>query len=156
MINNLYTPPESPYVILAEDDEDDCILFKEAFLEVGMNLRLVTVNDGIELIQYLSEVTPLLPQLLFLDLNMPKKNGFASLQELKEDERLKDIPVIIYSTSSSPDDVEKCLRLKAHLYVTKPNSFSNLKKVINKVLVTDFINHLVEDQKENFLIFSED
>jgi DNA-binding NarL/FixJ family response regulator len=64
--------------------------------------------------------------------------------------------VIIYSTSRSPDDYEKCLQLKAHVYITKPSSFSKLKKVINKVLVTDFINHLAEYPKDNFLIFSEE
>jgi len=156
MVNNFNIPPEIPYIILAEDDEDDCMLFTEAFSEVGVNLRLVTVNDGLELIEYLLQVMPLLPKFLFLDLNMPKKNGFATLKELKEDERLKNIPAVIYSTSSSPFDIEKCMQLKAHLYVTKPNSFVNLKKVINKVLVTDFINHMTEVQKDNFLIFSED
>ncbi|MFI5218474.1 MAG: response regulator [Bacteroidia bacterium] len=145
-----------PYVLLAENDEDDCMFFKEAFNEINLNLHLFIVHNGIELMNYLSETMRLLPQLLFLDLNMPLKNGFECLHELKENKRLKDIPVIVYSTSNSSDDYEKCRQLKAHLYISKPNSFIKLKEVIQKVLVTDFVSHLTEEPKEHFLVFSED
>jgi len=156
MLNNkLMEPPHTPYIILAEDDMDDCLIFEEAFNEVNMNLRLVIVNNGVELINFLSENALILPQLVFLDLNMSLKNGFECLHELKSTERLKDIPVIIYSTSDSADNREKCWQLKAHLYITKPSSFTQLKKIISRILIIDFVKQLVEKPKEKFLIFSE-
>jgi CheY-like chemotaxis protein len=154
MRNNKLESPQKPYIMLAEDDIDDRLVFQEAFNELNMNLQLVIVNNGEELINYLSEKAILLPQLVFLDLNMPFKNGFECLHELKRNEKLKDIPVIIYSTSGSGIEREKCRQLKAHLYITKPSSFTRLKKIINKILIMDFVDGLVEEPKEKFLIFS--
>ncbi len=148
--------PHGQYILLAEDDPDDCLLFSQAFNEVtNIYLKLAIVNNGVELMNLLSEVTDL-PKLIFLDLNMPVKNGFECLHELKENDRLKDIPVIIYSTSGSPKDIERSQHEKAHLYITKPKSFTHLKKIIHKVLVTDFVNNLSQPPKENFLFFTED
>jgi CheY-like chemotaxis protein len=147
-------PPVGDYILLAEDDSDDCMLFTDAFNEVSLNLQLAIVNDGVQLLDFLFEETKL-PQIIFLDLNMPLKNGFECLKELKENEKLKDIPVIIYSTSASPTDIEKSKQLKAHLYVTKPNSFIQLKKVIQRVLIMDFVKNLSPNTTEKFLVFSE-
>jgi CheY-like chemotaxis protein len=142
------------YILLAEDDPDDCMLFTDAFNEVSLNLELAVVNDGVQLLQFLSKEVKL-PQIIFLDLNMPLKKGFECLKELKESEKLKNIPVIIYSTSASPTDIEKSKQLKAHLYVTKPNSFIQLKKVIQRVLIMDFVKNLTPNTTEKFLVFSE-
>lgn len=154
MLNRYSKSPTRPYIILADDDEDDCMFFKDAFNELKLNLQLVIVKNGEELMDFLAGIPCLLPKLLFLDLNMPRKNGFECLRDLKESERFKGIPVIVYSTSNSFYDYEKCLELKAHVYVTKPNCFIELKKIINKVLVTDFVNHLVEQPKRRPLVFS--
>jgi len=141
------------YILLAEDDPDDCMLFEQAFNEVNnVFLSLKVVNDGAELMNFLEDTTSL-PKLIFLDLNMPVKNGYECLLELKGDDRLKNIPVIIYSTSGSPSDIEKTSSAKAHLYITKAKSFTHLKKIIHKVLVTDFVNNLSQPPKENFLFF---
>ena len=148
--------PNGEYVLLAEDDKDDYMIFSDAFHEVNLNLELFHVNNGIELMTFLNQKTLALPQMIFLDLNMPLKNGFECLQELKASERLKNVPVIIYTTSNSPVDIEKSLKGKAHLYITKPRSFNQLKKVMQKVLVSDFVSNLtLAPNEKKFLVFSE-
>ena len=144
------------YILLAEDDEDDYEIFDEAFNETNLNLRLIHVKDGVELMDFLSiENTPL-PEMIFLDLNMPYKNGFECLHELKSNERLKEIPVIIYTTSNNPADIEKSKLAKAHLYITKPGDFSKLKKIVHKVLVTNFVKNLpIANNDNRFFVFSE-
>ena len=148
--------PVTPYILLAEDDEDDSIEFSDAFNELGLNLELVTVNDGMALMNYLAMVKGQLPRLIFLDLNMPVKNGFECLHDLKNNKDLRDIPVIVYTTSNSKEDFEKCRELKAHVYITKPNSFTKLKYIIQKVLVTDFANNLASKSNERLLVFREE
>jgi CheY-like chemotaxis protein len=142
------------YILLAEDDPDDCDLFEQALGEVNIYLKLVTVNNGVALMNYLKEAVTY-PQIVFLDLNIPLLNGLECLQLMKESEKLKNIPVIIYSNSDSPKDIEKARKGKAHYYITKSGSFSGLKKIIQKVLVTDFVNHLIEPPKEKFILFAE-
>lgn len=148
--------PKDEYVLLAEDDKDDYMVFTEAFNDISLNLELFHVDNGVELMTFLNQKTLTLPQMIFLDLNMPLKNGFECLQELKASERLKNIPVIIYTTSISPVDIEKSLKGKAHLYITKPRSFNQLKKVMQKVLVSDFVSNLrLPPSEKKFLVFSE-
>jgi len=144
------------YIILADDDTDDCVMFNDAFKEININLNLITVNDGSELMDFLLQDNVPLPEMIFLDLNMPKKNGLECLNELKSNQRLKNIPVIIFSTSSNKEDIEKSKQAKAHLYITKPGSFSNLKMIIHKVLLTKFVNQLsLSANEKKFYVFSE-
>src|ERR1035437_5377961 len=90
-------------VLLADDDMDDCIFFKKALAELPLPTQLTTVYDGEELMQILNNKTIQLPHVIFLDINMPRKNGFECLAEIKQNDRLKDVPVIMFSTSNSRD-----------------------------------------------------
>ena len=93
---------------LADDDADDCVFFKEALEELPVNSTLKTVNDGEQLMICSIQKEPF-PDILFLDLNMPRKKGFECLAEIKRNEKLKSLPVIVYSTSFDPRNCEHAL-----------------------------------------------
>ena len=86
-------------ILLADDDSDDRSFFDQALKGLSISSHLTTFNDGEQLMKYLSENLEQLPDVLFLDLNMPRKNGFECLEEIKFDKKLKQIPIIIFSTS---------------------------------------------------------
>ncbi len=117
-------------LLLADDDRDDCFFFKEALEELPISAKLTTVNDGMQLMQQLSAKETLLPDALFLDLNMPRKSGFDCLSEIKRNNKLMHIPVIIYSTSPNVEVVDLLYQKVALYYIRKPGEFNLLKKVI--------------------------
>src|SRR6185503_20760706 len=100
---------ESLSILLADDDEDDRLFFKDAIEAVKLRTTLEMVNDGQQLMDRLERTDLQTPHVIFLDLNMPKKSGLECLVEIRGDERLKDIPVAIYSTSSSEKDIQQTL-----------------------------------------------
>jgi CheY-like chemotaxis protein len=122
------------HILLADDDESDRLLFIEAFEELNLKTKVYTVNDGVQLLEYLTQKEVPLPNILFLDLNMPRKNGLECLQEIKSNEQLKSISVVIYSTSASEKDLEDTFLYGAHVYIKKPNDFMALKQMLNKSL----------------------
>ncbi len=138
-------------LLLADDDIDDCLFFKEALEELPVYSRLSTVNDGVQLMELLTAKQEMLPDLLFLDLNMPRKNGIDCLSEIKCNEKLQQLPVIIYSTSFDHQVVDKLYEKGAHHYIRKPGEFSNLKKVILKAL-TITTQKDTAPARENFII----
>jgi len=121
-------------VLLADDDIDDCLFFKTALEELPLSARLTTVHDGEHLMNYLSENSQQLPHVLFLDINMPRKNGLECLSEIKQDPSLKDLPVVIFSTSNSWDTINLLFKSGSHVYIHKPNDFAQLKQVIQHAL----------------------
>ncbi|MDD5218236.1 MAG: response regulator [Candidatus Omnitrophica bacterium] len=133
--------PNKPLVILmAEDDHDYYLLTKDAIEKLAMGIDLRYVEDGEELMQYLlrqakyedPESSPR-PDIIFLDLNMPRKNGIEALREIKSNHALRQIPVIILTISQDAMDVSMCYRLGANSFITKPLGFEQLLDVI-KVL----------------------
>jgi len=141
-----------PYLLLADDDSDDCLFFKEALEELDASALLATVNNGEELMKHLIETISNLPDILFLDLNMPLKSGSECLLEIKQHEVLKDLPVIIMSTSFNPDIVYRLHQQGAHYYARKPAEFLRLKELIRRSLemVRDGLNE--QPAKEEFVI----
>jgi CheY-like chemotaxis protein len=137
-------------LLLADDDKDDCDLFKEALDELPVTADLATVHDGEQLMQLLVDKKNQLPQVLFLDLNMPRKNGFECLAEIKKDQSLKDLPVIIFSTSYDSDIVNLLYTNGAHFYISKPNEFDKLKNVIQTALSSLAQNDSSQPVRENF------
>jgi CheY-like chemotaxis protein len=144
--------PQNFRILLADDDEADCLLFKDALEELPVSAHLTIVHNGEQLIDELSRKGSKLPDVLFLDLNMPRKSGFASLGEIKRNTELQDLPVIIFSTSSDLESVKRVFRDAAHYYITKPVEFSQLKKVIYEALtlITQENNPL--PLEDNFMI----
>lgn len=139
-------------ILLADDDPADCLLFKEALEELPISAHLTIVNNGEQVIEEISKKGRKLPDVLFLDLNMPRKNGFASLGEIKRNPALEKLPVIIFSTSSNLEVVDKVFRDAAHYYICKPGDFSELKQVIYQALILITQQHTPLPLKENFRI----
>lgn len=119
------------YILLADDDKDDRFFFEKALKGLAIATHLKTVVDGEQLISYLS-VAERLPDVLFLDLNMPRKNGLECLSEIKRNPKLKEIPVVIYSTSLLDEVADVLYKNGAHYYLHKCD-FDELTKSIQKV-----------------------
>ena len=130
----MITHQDSIHILIADDDEDDRAFFNEAINELKMNSELTLFKDGKDLMEYLKLPNIKLPHILFLDLNMPFKNGFECLKEIRANNRYKDISIAIYSTSSSEKDIEDTLIEGANIYIKKPNDFTELKKIIKDVV----------------------
>ena len=139
-------------ICLADDDEEDRLFFTDAFDELKINTKVSTFNDGVELMNYLNNDDSILPNVLFLDLNMPKKNGVECLLEIKQNEKLNDIAIAIYSTSSSEEHIEETFVNGANIYIKKPNDFEKLKKILSEVVTINWQYHTSGLNKENFLM----
>jgi CheY-like chemotaxis protein len=137
-------------ILLADDDEDDRTFFSEAIAELKMSNQLILFNDGKDLMEYLNDPESDLPHILFLDLNMPYKNGLDCLKEIRANSRFKNVSVAIYSTSSSEKDIEDTFIEGANIYIKKPNNFSELKRVIKEVVHMNWQFHTSGLNKETF------
>jgi len=142
----------SIHIILADDDEDDRLFFIDAFEEIKINTIVNTVNNGKELLNFLNHPETILPNIIFLDLNMPILNGIDCLKEIKLNAKFKDIAIAIYSTSSSDQDVENTFVLGANIYIKKPSNFNDLKKILSDVIVINWQYHTNGLNKDNFLL----
>ena len=124
-------------IIMADDDEEDCFLATEAFRESGGRAVFSCVKDGIELMDYLSlclnsESHPL-PKFILLDLNMPRKDGRQALLEIKSDDTLKQIPVVVLTTSEEPKDKQFSMKAGASSFLTKPAFFDDWVKIMKSL-----------------------
>jgi CheY-like chemotaxis protein len=115
---------------IVDDDVDDQELFVEAVNEVDRSIACISVSNGEEALDVLRNQKIELPDMIFLDLNMPRLSGKQCLAALKRENHLKDIPVVIYSTSSERRDIEETARLGAAHFLTKPNKFADLCKEV--------------------------
>ncbi|MEL1252431.1 response regulator [Flavobacterium sp. DGU38] len=140
------------HILLADDDEDDRLFFKDAFEEVKVQTKVEFVFDGLQLMEHLNNPDNKLPDILFLDLNMPKKTGKECLIEIKKTERLKNLIIAIYSTSSSDEDIEDTFVEGANIYIKKPSDFNALKKIINEVITLNWHYHTSGLNRDNFLL----
>ena len=124
-------------LLMADDDEDDCLLMKDAIREVFKSEDFHCLPDGQELLNYLHrrgiytdlEKYPA-PDLILLDLNMPRKDGLQTLKEIKEHPAFKTIPILIFSTSEAQEQIELCYKLGANSYITKPITFDKLLETV--------------------------
>ena len=142
------------HILLADDDKDDQLLFKEALEDLSLSTHLTTVPNGEQLMQMLNDEKKQLPDILFLDLNMPRKNGFTCLSEIKRTEKLKHLPVIIFTTSYEPEIVNLLYKKGAQYYIRKPNDFEQLKKVIYQCLILTGQKDVSQPSRENFELSS--
>ena len=139
-------------LLLADDDSDDCLFFKEALEELPVDASLSTVNDGVQLMDFLSSNSGDLPDALFLDLNMPRKSGLECLTEIKVTEKLKHLPIIIFSTSLDLDVVDSLYEKGANYYIRKPGDFSALKKVIFEAITLTNNANSKHPNREEFIL----
>jgi CheY-like chemotaxis protein len=121
-------------VLLVDDDEADRLIFREAFEELKANTVVRIVNNGIELMDYLAKKENPVPHIIFLDLNMPRKNGIECLKEIRANREFKEIAIAIYSTSSSENDIKETFHSGANVYIKKPSDFNVLKNVLARVI----------------------
>ncbi len=141
-------------IFLADDDADDCLFFKEALDELSVEAQLTIMNNGVELMTTLDETVtePPPPHVIFLDLNMPRKNGFECLDEIRHNPRFKAIPIVIFSTSENIETVDKTYNQGANHYICKPSSHKALKKVIETVLKLDLWKQTTKTSRSKFLL----
>jgi len=126
-------------VLLVDDDVDDRELFEEAVKLINPSLMVDTASDGEELMRYIQKTTP---DVIFLDLNMPRKNGKECLAELRSDAKFTSVPIIIYTTSLNQVDVAETKKNGASYFFRKPNSFDELKDVLHQILVRNKTMHV--------------
>jgi len=128
------------YIFLADDDADDRMFFEDALKQVTIPTQLTLSKDGLELMSNLETVIePPPPDVIFLDLNMPRKNGLQCLEEIRNTPKIKDIPTVIFSTTANDDAVNKAYQLGANYYICKPHSFELLVKAIETVLTLEML-----------------
>lgn len=125
---------EKRIIVLADDDNDDADIFQEILDELTFSTRLAIAQNGEQLMQLLYGKMDQLPHVLFLDLNMPKKNGFECLVEIKKDKNLKIIPVVIITTSNEPSLISLLYNTGADYYIRKPNNIEQLKYLVELAL----------------------
>lgn len=117
-------------ILLTDDDTDDCKFFEDALKALPIVTELKTLEDGEQLMNYLLENLNNLPDVVFIDINMPRKNGLDCLTEIKQNNKLKDLPVVILSTSNSEEKKNLVFKLGGHVYIHKPSDFGQLKQII--------------------------
>ncbi len=124
-------------VLLIEDDPGDVLMTREAFAENKVKNNLSVVNDGVDALAFLRREGPYAdapqPDLILLDLNLPRKDGREVLAEIKADPKLSHIPVVILTTSGANDDVVRSYQLHANAYVTKPVDFDQFIHVVRQI-----------------------
>jgi two-component system response regulator len=127
------------FILIAEDDADDRFLLQTVFEERGYTDTIQFVENGVELLEFLGNIHEKrsngnhYPGLIFLDLNMPKKDGREALREIKQHPIFKKIPVIVFTTTKSENEIKRCYELGANTYVVKPVSYDALIKVIDDI-----------------------
>ncbi len=132
------TSTEKPIdILLVEDSPSDALLTRRAFADARFVHRLHIVEDGVKAIAFLRRQEPYAdaprPRLILLDLNMPRMDGREVLAEIKADDDLKTIPVIVLTTSNAEDDVLRSYQLHANCYVTKPVAFDSFAKAVEAI-----------------------
>ena len=139
-------------VLLADDDSEDCADFLDAFEGIKLKTKVHTVNDGAALIDYLSNTPILKPHLLFLDLNMPKLSGLECLIKIKKMPEYDNLTIVIYSTSSSINDIENTFLNGANIYLKKPMQMPALKKSLLHILTVNWQYQTSGLNRDNYLL----
>jgi DNA-binding response OmpR family regulator len=143
------TQDKSTNVLIAEDDDDDFFIFSVAISETGFAVLLKRAEDGELLMQILREE---LPDILFLDLLMPCKDGKQCLLEIRQDRRYDSLPIVVYTQLDDLETVEYCYRQGSNLITIKPNSIEDLKESLQRILSVDWKKTLYFPPKSEFIV----
>lgn len=122
-------------VVIADDDKQELFLLKDVIFEADASIKVTVVKNGESLLSLLSFY---LPDLLFLDLDMPCKNGLECICEIRRNYFTSQLPVVMYSATSRPHNIETCYEMGAHLYLIKPKTTLQLKEAVKKILLLDW------------------
>lgn len=117
-------------ILLAEDDDAHRFLFYKAVSHLPIDVKIIPVNDGVELMDYVLNDSNPLPEFVFLDINMPRKNGLECLKELKDHETYANIPLIVYTTSDEESDKLTAFQNNASLYLLKDGDIRSLTRIL--------------------------
>lgn len=139
-------------ITLAEDDRDDQELFLHALKKTDANAEVTVVTNGQDLVNTLKDPKEENPDIVFVDINMPVKDGMQALQEIKKDEELKDIPAVMLSTSDNEKEVRASFESGANLYVTKPTSLKNFSHILKKIFFFHWTGELIRPIWNRFFI----
>lgn len=139
-------------IILAEDDKDDQELFIDALGEADVAAEITTVENGKELLDTIRDESQPNPDMIFIDINMPVKAGMQTLEEIKSDNELRDIPAVMLSTWDHPSYIEETLKKGADLYIQKPNSFAGFVLILKKVFFLHWTRALLDPVKKLFFV----
>ena len=131
-------------VFIADDDSDDLLLFKDALESVDATIKLEDVKNGLDLLNLLSHLTP---DLLFLDLDMPGKNGLECLVEIRKNNLYQFLPIVVFSSTTRPSNIETAYELGADLFFIKPANYNDLTSSITAILALNWAHPAqVKDQ----------
>jgi CheY-like chemotaxis protein len=122
-------------IIVADDDIDDRLFLEDVLREVAPTKSVSSVKDGQEL---LSLFTHFVPDLLFLDLEMPRKNGLECLKEMRNNPVTQDLPVVVFSSTNREYNIDVAYEMGAHLFFSKPSSYEDLKQAVQAILALDW------------------
>ncbi len=140
-------------LLLADDDEDDRLFFEEALTEISPDSKVTIKKDGKEILDYLIQPQSVLPDIIFLDLNMPFVDGLICLEEIRKNFLTRDIFVVINTTTASQREIDLVFEKGANLFLIKPNSFDELKKSIEVILNLD-LNIIFRLKKREHFVFN--
>ena len=139
-------------IILTDDDTDEFELFKDAFDNLKVECKLNYFHNGKELIDYMNTPDMEIPDILFLDLNMPIMTGMECLREIRADKRFKNLPIAIYSTSSSEKDQLETFTNGANIYIKKPDNFDEMKRILGHVMKVSWQFHTSNLNMDTFIL----
>ena len=134
-------------IVLAEDDADDRMIFEETIQQLDQGIRFQIVSDGDQLLNLLENF---LSDILFLDLDMPRKNGLECLISIRSNERIKDLPIVMFSSTSRPSNIQTAYDMGAHLFLIKSSFFQEYTSALKAILKLDW-NH-PEKIKEQYCL----
>ncbi len=137
-------------ILFVDDDADELYLFNEALEQSAITVNVMRAKDGQQVIEMLN--TQNHPDIIFLDLNMPYKDGMETLSEIKNDLKLNHIPIIIFSTSKNPQYISNCYNIGATFYVVKPESFDDITKIVRKVFSISWMPKFPQPSREDFVL----
>lgn len=143
-------------ILLADDDIDDYLFFKEALKGLSLPMELTVVRDGEQLMQQLTHEKKGLPHALFLDLNMPRRNGFECLSEIKQNKKLSHLPVIIYTTSFHNKVADMLYENGANYYINKPFEISQLKQAVQQIISSIEQGNVSQPTRDEFILLPEE
>lgn len=142
-------------ILLVDDDKDNCFFFNEAISQLNINIDLLMVHDGEELMWQLNNSNKELPEIIFLDLNMPCKNGVECLTEIRQNIKLNKLPVVILSTTLNQSIINKLFDIGAQYYIRKPIDLILLIKALNQAIKYILDDKISVTTREKFVIYGE-